>query len=299
MMPSEGAFHHRGQVGLVLLVLAAALAGGEHGEGQAGGQQAEQLAEQVHQGHRDQVLRRDEGRGGGECQLPLPAVDALRQPALGQLPGALLVLAMPIEQTRGVGDGHVAQADDQPRNVQPQTAEHFLDAQGYIGPPQGSGLPCARIGRRKPLFIDRQHHQETGLGGRRGLQLQRTGQMDIGMLHGQHGGLAADGIGRRVHADGLEVTRDRLQVLDDIAIAVMGSEGTNGEIGPAIGAGFPQKAGFVGLGHPADEADAPRAAKFLAQVMDAAVVTEQLTRQVATGDHHQVTHADQAVFIGA
>lgn len=294
------AFHHRGEVGLVLLVLAAPLAGGEQGEGQTGGQQAEQLAEQVHQRHRDQVLGGDEGRGGGERQLPLATIDLLHQLSLGQLlNGFLFVLALAIEQAGGLGNGHVAQADDDAGNVQAQAADHLLNAQGHIGPSQGGRLAGGRIGRWAATLVDRQQHQKAGLRRRGGLQLQRTGQMNVGVPHGQHGGLATDGIGRRIHADGLQIAPGGFQVLDDVAIACMGDEGMDGEVGRAIGTGLGEKGGLFALRHAADEADAAGTAKFLAQVMDAAIIAKQLARQIAPGDHHHIAHADQAVFVDA
>ena len=129
--------------------------------------------------------------------------------------------------------------------------------------------------------------------------MQRPRQVNVGMPHRHDGGLAADGIGRRVHANGLQIARARLQVLDDIAIAVMGSKGPDAEIGPTVGTGLAQKAGLVGLGHAANETDAPGAMKLMAQVVETTIVAEQLARQIVPGDHHHITHADQAVFVDA
>ncbi len=246
------------------------------------------------------MLGGDEGRGGGERQLPLAAIDLLHQPPLGRRLGALLLfLTLAIEQAGGLGNGHVAQPDDQPRDVQAHAAEHLIDAQGHIGPADGRRLAGHRIGRRLPALVDGQQHQKARFRGLGGLQLQRTGQVDVGMPHGQHGGLAAGGIGGRIQADGLQIAPGGFEILDDVAIAVVRREGADAEVGPAVGTGLTQKAGLVGLRHTANEADATGTAKLLAQVMDPPVIAEQLARQVAAGDHHHITHADQAVFVDA
>lgn len=129
-------------------------------------------------------------------------------------------------------------------------------------------------------------------------QGDRSRQAHLPGLQGGAGGLAAIGFRGDVQAQRLAVARHRLDVLDDVTLAIVRSQLLDAELRLAVGARLAQESGFVGGRHPADEAEAAGAGKLTVDVAGQAVAAEQFAVDVRLARRQQRTaHPAQAVLV--
>jgi hypothetical protein len=91
--------------------------------------------------------------------------------------------------------------------------------------------------------------------------------------------LASTVLGGDVETDRLGVVGKRFDVLDDVTLAGMGRDLSNGEIGRAIAPGPPQELGLVPGLDTSDEAEAASPGKLPVDVPGDRIGTEGLARE--------------------
>ncbi len=240
----------------------------------------------------------DEGRVGAEVDLPAAAEHVALQ-ALRVQPRRLGVVAAAVEGVAGDAVGHVGELEVHRGVVQVQVVQHVAHQQRRVAQADGLGLALLDVGGRRATAVDGQQHEEGLLRGARGLH-QGDGRAQPRQPGAQRGlgGLAAARLGGHVQADGGQVRRLRLQVLDDVALAGVGRHLAHGEVRPALGAGAAQEV-VQRLGrHPADEAEAARAGEFAGDVAGLGVAVEDLAADVRLArGQHRPAGAAQAVLV--
>ena len=129
-------------------------------------------------------------------------------------------------------------------------------------------------------------------------QGDRPRQAHLPGLQGGAGGLPAIGFRGDVQAQRLAVARHRLDVLDDVALAIVRSQLLDAELRLAVGPRLAQEPGLVGGRHPAYEAEAAGAGKLAVDVAGQAVAAEQFAVDVRLARRQQGTaHPTQAILV--
>ncbi len=261
-------------------------------------QQADQAAGQEQDARRRLVQALDEQRQCAERHLPVPTVDLppqhVAEQALSRRCGAV--------DEEGHGSavaGDVAEFEVDRRVVDGQPGQHLAGQQRRIAPAEAFEFALGPRRWSDAAAVDRHQDEERLLAQAAGLdQGDRPRQAHLPGLQGGAGGLPAIGFRGDVQAQRLAVARHRLDVLDDVALAIVRSQLLDAELRLAVGPRLAQEPGLVGGRHPAYEAEAAGAGKLAVDVAGQAVAAEQFAVDVHLARRQQGTaHPAQAILV--